>query len=192
MKILRDPSPMLSRTRNQWGGQTDLWIFAYASLIWRPDFDVLERRPAKVHGWHRSLKMWSHINRGTPQNPGLVFALLSGGSCRGMALRVASDQGHDVLDRLWSREMITGVYDPKWLQCITPHGPVQALTFTLSRKSPSFTGELSPNQYRTIFSTACGIYGTTRHYARQTFECLKEAGIHDRPLAQLLRLDDPL
>ena len=71
---------MLANFLHQWGGQDDLWIFAYASLIWRPDFEFSEQRPAKLHGWHRALKMWSRINRGTPAVPGLVFALLSGGS----------------------------------------------------------------------------------------------------------------
>jgi glutathione-specific gamma-glutamylcyclotransferase len=192
MNFLRDPAPMLARTLAEWGGQSDLWIFAYASLIWRPDFEVLERRPAKVHGWHRSLKMWSQINRGTPANPGLVFALLSGGSCRGMALRVAPHQGQSVLEQLWQREMITGVYDPKWIQCSTPQGAKLALTFTLSRKSASYTGELSPDTYRHIFKTARGKYGTTLSYARQTLDCLSEAGIEDRPLAQLLSLNKRL
>lgn len=73
---------MLERALDEWGGQQDLWIFGYGSLIWKPDFDYAERRPAKVHGWHRALKMWSRINRGTPECPGLVFGMLSGGSCR--------------------------------------------------------------------------------------------------------------
>jgi cation transport protein ChaC len=47
---LRDPAPMLERALNEWGGVDDLWIFGYGSLIWRPDFDYAERRPAKVHG----------------------------------------------------------------------------------------------------------------------------------------------
>jgi cation transport protein ChaC len=82
IEVVRDPAPMLANFLQQWGGQDDLWIFAYASLIWRPDFEFSEQRPAKLHGWHRALKMWSRINRGTPAVPGLVFALLSGGSCR--------------------------------------------------------------------------------------------------------------
>ena len=186
VKPLRDPAPMLERVLTHWGGQQDLWIFAYASLIWRPDFDVHEHLPARVHGWHRALRMWSRINRGTPEKPGLVFALLSGGSCRGMVLRVAHRQGTEVLRKLWAREMTTGVYDPKWLQCMTPRGPVTALAFTLSRRSPSYTGELHATQYQDIFARASGRYGTTRDYARQTFESLQARGIHDQALARLL------
>ncbi len=184
----RDPAPMLARTLAHWGGRGDLWLFGYASLIWRPDFHVHEQRAARVHGWHRALKMWSRVNRGTPDNPGLVFALLSGGSCRGMVLRVQRHEGEEVLHRLWDREMMTGVYDPRWLRCHTPQGPVQALAFTLSRHSPSYTGPLSPTQYRHIFSSASGRYGTTHDYVRQTYDSLKAHGILDREIQMLLGL----
>lgn len=183
---VRDTRAMLQRTLAAWGGRSDLWVFAYASLIWRPDFDVLEQRLARVHGWHRALKMWSRVNRGTPQRPGLVFALLSGGSCHGAALRVARRDGEMVLHRLWEREMVTGVYDPRWLHCAAPGGPVRALAFTLSRRSPNFTGELSAQRYREIFAHARGRYGTTLDYARQTLHCLQRHGIHDPALRRLL------
>jgi glutathione-specific gamma-glutamylcyclotransferase len=186
LKPVRDPAPMLARTLAQWGGRRDLWIFAYASLIWRPDFEVQEQRAARVHGWHRALKMWSRVNRGTPENPGLVFALLSGGSCHGMVLRVKQAQVPDVMEKLWAREMVTGVYDPKWLPCMTPQGSVDALAFTLSRQSPNFTGDLSATRYQQIFSSSRGRYGTTHDYAQQTFESLKARGIHDRALEKLL------
>jgi cation transport protein ChaC len=78
--------------------------------------------------------MWSRVNRGTPECPGLVFALLSGGSCQGAVLRVPQQDGEGVLHKLWEREMVTGVYDPRWLHCRTGHRPVRALGFTLSRK----------------------------------------------------------
>jgi len=32
--------------------------------------------------------MRSRVNRGTPEQPGLVFALLHGGSCHGVVYRV--------------------------------------------------------------------------------------------------------
>lgn len=183
---VRDPAPLLARTLAEWGGRSDLWVFGYASLIWRPDFEVRERRIAHVQGWHRALKMWSRVNRGTPDNPGLVFALLSGGSCRGVVLRVDRHEGEAVLRRLWEREMPTGVYDPRWLRCETPQGPVAALAFTLSRHSPNYTGQLSPQQYRHIFAHAHGRYGSTHDYAHQTLESLRSHGIHDRALEQLL------
>ena len=186
MQPLRDPVPMLAQTLAQWGGRSDLWIFAYASLIWRPDFEFDETRPALVHGWHRALKMWSRINRGTPECPGLVFALLPGGSCQGLALRVRRREVPDTLHALWEREMPSGVYDPRWLPCRTPGGPVSALAFTLSRRSPSYTGQLSPRQYRQIFASARGRYGSTLDYARQTLDSLQANGIQDRSLARLL------
>ena len=185
---LRDPQPMLERALAEWGGHEDLWLFGYGSLIWRPDFDFAERRPARVHGWHRALKMWSRVNRGTVQNPGLVFGLLSGGSCQGMAFRIPAGEGAQTMARLWLREMPTGVYDPRWLDCVTPGGRVRALAFTLSRRSPNFTGELSEARYREIFTSATGRYGSSIDYARQTLLELRRHAIHDHTLARLVGL----
>jgi cation transport protein ChaC len=185
---LRDPKPMLDRVIDEWGGHQDLWLFGYGSLIWRPDFGFTERHPARVHGWHRALKMWSRVNRGSVETPGLVFGLLSGGSCRGMVFRVPMADGLETLGRLWLREMPTGVYDPRWLDCEMPHGSVRALAFTLSRRSPNFTGELSEERYRHIFANAVGRYGSSLDYAQQTLLELRRHGIHDAALARLVRL----
>jgi cation transport protein ChaC len=179
----------LEQIRLEWGGQDDLWVFAYASLIWRPDMEVAEQRLARVHGWHRALAMWSRINRGTPERPGLVFALLGGGSCQGLVLRVPRAHAHEALEMLWSREMPMKVYTPRWLTCHTPRGPVKALAFTLPKSSPSHTGKLSPSQYRDIFShTEGGRFGNTLDYARQTQSALQALGIQDQALNALLSL----
>jgi cation transport protein ChaC len=185
---VRDPQPMLERVIDEWGGHDDLWVFGYGSLIWRPEFDFAERRSARVHGWHRALKMWSRVNRGTVENPGLVFGLLSGGSCRGVVFRIPRADTLETLDRLWLREMPTGVYDPRWLDCVTPGGKVRALAFTLSRRSPNFTGELTEARYREIFASATGRYGTSFDYAYQTLLELQRHAIHDAVLARLVRL----
>ncbi len=190
--VQRDPAPMLERTLQAWGGRDDLWLFGYASLIWRPDFEVAEQHLASVHGWHRSLSMWSRVNRGTPERPGLVFALRRGGSCRGMLLRVPRERGEAVLQQLWEREMPSGVYDPTWLRCrceLPGQLPERrALAFTLPSDSPSHTGRLSDDHYRHIFSdTVGGRYGHTLDYARTTYESLRALGIRDRALERLLR-----
>ncbi len=165
----------------------DLWVFGYASLIWRPEFDASEAHLTRVYGWHRALKMWSRINRGSPECPGLVFALLRGGSCAGMVYRVQAAAAHGVLARLWEREMPMSVYEPRWLPCPTPHGTVRALAFTLAREHPSHTGALSEARLREIFRHASGRFGSTRDYAEQTLQALRAIGIEDRALARLIR-----
>lgn len=184
----RDTAALLESTRTQWDRRHDLWVFGYASLIWRPEFDFTEQRMARVQGWHRSFRMRSRVNRGTPERPGLVFALVSGGSCRGMVFRVPRDQADAVLDRLWLREMPTGVYDPRWLACHTPQGEVQALGFTLSRRSPNFIPHLADDELLRILAHAHGRYGSTLDYLLRTADALHEHGMLDRPLARLARL----
>jgi glutathione-specific gamma-glutamylcyclotransferase len=186
--LLRDPKPMLAQTLRAWGGHRDLWVFGYASLIWRPEFDADEQRPATVHGWHRALRMRSRVNRGTPECPGLVFALVPGGSCRGMVYRVDRQRAAAELERLWTREMPTGVYDPKWLGCRTPDGTVDALAFTLRRDSPANTGELADPQIVDILRSARGRFGSTLDYLLETARSLHGCGIRDREIERLVAL----
>ncbi len=188
----RPAPPEIARTLDelcaQHPPQQDLWVFGYASLIWRSEFDAVETHRTRVHGWHRALKMWSRINRGSPECPGLVFALLRGGSCQGVVYRIAADQVGEVLTRLWAREMPMTVYEPRWLPCPTPGGTVRALAFTLSHRHPSYTGTLSEAQYRQIFAQASGRFGRTFDYAVQTLHALRAQGIEDRALARLVNM----
>jgi len=185
---LRDPQTLLARARREWGGHGDLWVFGYASLLWRPEFDFQEHRAAQVHGWHRALRMASRVNRGTPEKPGLVFALLPGGSCHGAVYRIPHPRAAAELERLWLREMPTGVYDPRWLACRTAHGPVQALAFTLSRRSPNHTGPLPDAQLIEILRHARGRYGTTLEYLLETARALTDRGVRDREIERLVAL----
>jgi glutathione-specific gamma-glutamylcyclotransferase len=185
---LRDPQALLARTRLEWGGHGDLWVFGYASLLWRPEFEATEHRAARVHGWHRALRMASRINRGTPERPGLVFALMPGGSCHGAVYCIDRARVADELERLWQREMPTGVYDPRWLTCSTPRGRVQALAFTLSRRSPQHTGRLSDAQLLEVLRHARGRFGTTLDYLLETARALRERGVHDREVERLVAL----
>ena len=185
---LRDSSAMLDQVRQQWGGQSDLWVFGYASLIWRPEFDAAEHRLALVRGWHRAFKMRSRVNRGSPEQPGLVYALVSGGMCRGMVYRIPRQQAVHELPRLWHREMPNGVYDPRWLRCQTAGGDVLALGFTLSRRSPNFTGRLDDSEVLHILRHAQGRYGSTLDYLVRTAEALRQHRMCDRESERLVAL----
>jgi cation transport protein ChaC len=184
----RHPANQLAKVRAEWGGRKELWVFGYASLIWRPEFEAVEQRPATVYGYHRALEMRSTVNRGTPECSGLVFALVAGGSCRGMAYRVNPRHADTELERLWEREMPTGVYDPRWLPCRTQEGTVDALAFTLSRTSPSYVGPLPDDEMLKILRSACGRYGTTLDYLVGTAASLRGVGIRDREIERLVDL----
>ena len=93
-----------------WDRKTDLWLFGYGSLIWNPGLPTVEAVRSKVHGYHRGLYLWSRVNRGTPEQPGLVLALDRGGSCTGMAFRLAADGAMPHLEVLWRREMAMDSY----------------------------------------------------------------------------------
>lgn len=169
----------------------NLWLFAYASLIWRPEGHVTASVPALIHGWHRSLCMNSTVNRGTPEQPGLVFALDRGGSCRGLALRLQNLSGnsdYEEFTQLWAREMPNGSYTPRWVDCDTPDGTIMALAFTLDKTHPSYLGRLSDEEYLKRFRCAQGKFGSTWDYVHQTHEALHRIGIEDAPLCRLVRL----
>ena len=112
------------------------WLYAYGSLLWKPHGTPAEIRPARLWGHHRALRMRSRVNRGSVDCPGLVFALLPGGSCVGQVHRTDHAEALAQLDSLWEREMPNGVYTPRWLRCHTPQGSVTALAFTLDPPPP--------------------------------------------------------
>lgn len=167
-----------------------LQLFAYGSLIWRPEFAVQSQQVARVHGHHRALRMQSRLYRGNDTQPGLVLALIPGGSCDGMLLRVAPEQAQQVLRQVWDREMITSTYTPRWLLCRTrggaPLGP--ALAFTLPRHSPSLVQPPQEAELLRVLRHARGRYGSTLDYVRNTVLSLRAHGIHDNTLERYLRL----
>lgn len=166
----------------------DIWIFGYGSLIWHPEIDFEESRPARLDGYHRSLCLWSTVNRGTPEQPGLVFGLDNGGSCEGRVFRLPNENLHEQLRVLWRRELPNSSYIPRWLQCQTPEGPVQALVFVMDRDDHSYTGDLTPEETRDIVLNAHGDRGPCVEYVLQTEEALKAAGIKDESLTELCKI----
>jgi cation transport protein ChaC len=186
--IVRDPAHALDALRRAWRAHREWWVFGYASLIWRPEFDAAEHRHALVRGWHRALRMRSRVNRGTPEQPGLVFALLPGGACRGMVYRLRPENAERELERLWAREMPTGVYDPRLVPCQTPLGPVVALAFTLSRRSDACLPHLPDAEVVRILRHARGRYGSTLEYVVETAGALQRHGVRDREIERLVAL----
>lgn len=175
------------------------WVFAYGSLLWRPEFSPVQSLAARIWGHHRALRMYSRVYRGTPEQPGLVFALIAGGSCKGRVLQVAPEEKEEVFEALWSREMVGHVYEPRWLHCQVDgqaqepgceagRGSLRALAFTLRRDSPQHAGSLCESQVLGILHRARGRNGRSLDYLLETARALRAAGIHDREVERLFRL----
>ena len=181
----QDRQTSLELALKNWQPEKDLWIFGYGSLIWRPEFECIEQRPATLTGYHRALCLWSRINRGTPEVPGLVFGLERGGSCQGMVFKVASRQVPETFEAVWKREMSTGAYLPSWLGCHTSLGEVPALSFVIDQNGPAYVQEPPEDDLVDIILRAHGTYGSCLDYVAQTAIALKAAGICDEHLTRL-------
>jgi cation transport protein ChaC len=162
-----------------------VWVFAYGSLMWNPEMAFAETRPAVLHGFHRRFCLYSRDYRGTPERPGLVLGLDRGGSCRGLARRLAPDALAAAVDRLWAREMAGQVYDMRAVAVATPQGPVAAYAFTVRRDNIDYAGRLPLDRVAAILSVATGGRGTGRDYLANTVRHLDELGIKDRVLQRL-------
>jgi len=162
------------------------WVFGYGSLIWRPGFDFVEKSPALLRGAHRQLCIYSFRHRGTEAEPGLVFGLMPGGSCHGMAFSVDPDRWPDVLEYLREREMDRGVYREAWRPIRLRSGEtVTALAFVAAAEHPQFAGKLDIEAQLRFVRQGVGESGANPEYVLETAAHLKALGIRDRVLDRL-------
>lgn len=167
--------------------ESDLWIFAYGSLMWDPGFPYCEAVLARLHGHHRSFCVYSHGHRGTPEQPGLVLGLDRGGTCRGIAYRVPAIDVPAALHYLWDREMQSRVYRLKELELDLPFGRAKGLAFIVDRNHRLYTGCLSLSETARLIHQGVGHRGTARQYLENTARELERLGVVDRPLHRLER-----
>jgi cation transport protein ChaC len=158
----------------------DFWVFGYGSLIWRPGFVHIEARRAHLHGFRRSLCIYSWVHRGTETRPGLVLGLDRGGSCVGLAFRVAGELREEVTAYLRERELVTNVYLERLLKVRLEGGDtVEALSFVVDRAHRQYAGSLDIDRAVSIVSGAAGQSGRNEDYVFNTVQHLETLGIHD-------------
>ena len=170
--------------------QGPLWLFAYGSLIWKPDFEHAESVAAAARGWHRSFCLKLTRWRGTREVPALMMALDRGGSCGGLAYRLPDEDHRGQVVRLLMRE--TDGNPPmnvaRWVTVQTAAGPLQALAFVASPAGRAYAGRLPHEEVARILATAAGHWGSAAQYLYNTVAKLEESGIRDRNLWRLQAL----
>lgn len=162
-----------------------VWVFAFGSLIWNPAFHYIERRTARIHGFHRQFCLWSRAGRGSPERPGLMLSLESGGSCTGVAYRLGKDAIESELDVVWRREMFTMAYRPVWTMARTPEGPEPVIAFSANRAHERYAPGLEEEVVARYLATGAGRMGRCCDYLFETVAHLRQLGIRDRRLEAL-------
>jgi cation transport protein ChaC len=192
MSVQEQVDPAIGRS------DSDLWVFAYGSLMWRPGFDFAEQVPARLIGEHRALCVYSFDHRGTPERPGLVLGLDRGGACRGIAFRVAASRRETTIAYLREREQTTHVYREVtrsvWLED-DARRRVSALAYVVDRGHVQYAGRLTLAEQVRYVRQGHGRSGHNRDYVLSTVKSIESQGFRDpklHKLAELLHNDAPL
>lgn len=162
--------------------QSDLWVFAYGSLMWKPGFDFVERAAARLPGYARRFCLDSITYRGTPDFPGLVLALDEDAqaACDGVAYRVAAAKRREVHEYLRARELVTYSYLEAFLPIEIASGrQADALCYVMDRSHVQYRGGLSPHQQADVIARAHGPAGSNVEYLENTVSHLIEMGVSD-------------
>jgi len=165
-----------------------VWVFGYGSLMWNPDFKLAEKCTGTVKGYHRSLCLKSMVYRGTRDFHGLVFGLDKGESCQGMAYRIAENDIHSEMLKIWEREMFAGTYIPTWVNVTTQQGTISAVTFVINHEHKHYIPNLELEEIVERVIMAEGTCGSCHDYVKNTVKCLHLLGLRDLALEELLTL----
>lgn len=164
-----------------------LWVFGYGSLMWNPAFHVARSARAHLFGYHRSFCLHLVIGRGSPKRPGLMLGLDAGGSCVGIAHRIAPEHVESETEILWLREMVGTGYVPKRVTLDLGGTQAEALTFVANRQSKRYAGRMTFEKAVRRIARAEGDIGTNRDYLYRTIEHLNAFGLGEGPLHVLER-----
>jgi len=166
---------------------SDVWVFAYGSLMWNPAFHYAEERPAIVRGFHRRFCLQVHFFRGTRENPALLLGLDRGGSCRGIAYRIGAGEVEEELDIIWAREMVGDGYRPTWVRVEAAGEALSAIAFAIDRTAPTYAGRISEEEAARRIAVASGEFGHCADYLEDAAAHLEERGIRDRAVTATLK-----
>jgi glutathione-specific gamma-glutamylcyclotransferase len=163
-----------------------LWVFGYGSLMWRPGFAYARRYKALLRGWRRSLCVFSHVYRGSPEQPGLVLGLDRGGACPGVAFEVDAALREPTIRYLREREQVTAVYLERVAPITLEAGDrVLAVTYVADRLHYQYAGRLDRGAMLEYVRAGRGKSGDNAQYILETNDHLLALGVRDPDLEWL-------
>ena len=160
-----------------------IWIFGYGSLIWRPNFDFLEKRPAVINGWVRRFWQGSTDHRGVPGQAGRVVTLDEepNGDCWGVAYRISSANREKVLSSLDIREK--GGYTLKNVKIYFSNSIkdwVRGVVYIGKPNNPDYLGPETSIRIAKQVIRSNGPSGPNDEYVYRLADALRAMGVDDQ------------
>jgi len=185
-----DDFASLTERLTEESGDEPLWVFAYGSLIWKPEFEFVDQSRATALGWHRSFCLEIKSWRGSPEQAGLMMALDRGGQCDGMMYQLPKEDRAAQISRLLRREISDREHIDtiRWLPVKTPEGRARALGFWIGPTGNRIYRKQPLPLVAATLARACGYVGSCAEYLYNTVTHLENFGIHDRNLWRLQEL----
>jgi cation transport regulator ChaC len=170
MRRMTHDTTALNRERHRFEGAAQVWLFGYGSLIWKADFDFIERRRARLHGWARRFWQGSHDHRGTPDAPGRVLTLARerDATCIGAAYLVTPA----VFDALDHREKNGYLRHVEPLE-FDDGGRVDGLVYIADEHNAAWLGPASDAAIARQIADAHGPSGANGDYVLHLAEALR-------------------
>lgn len=190
----------LNRGMTHFENHRSLWLFGYGSLIWKADFDYLERRPAWIRGWTRRFWQGSHDHRGTPEAPGRVATLVPDDAaiCHGMAYRISPAVlgALDIREKNGYLRRLTRLhFRNTGKNSVSATDTAQGLLYLATADNAAWLGDASLERMARQIADAHGPSGPNRDYVLNLDAALETLGVSDphvRALARQLRRRHPL
>jgi len=172
---------------------SDVWIFGYGSLVWRPDFPFVECRTSTINGWSRRFWQGSTDHRGVPGAPGRVVTLVEERSavCWGMAYLVSADDRNKVLSHLNYREK--GGYSLHELKLSFPQAGgdcVPGLIYIAGPSNPNWLGDAPLVEIAAQVIESVGPSGSNIEYVIELARALRSMQAEDPHVFDLANLID--
>ena len=165
------------------------WIFAYGSLLWRPDFAFEIVHKAFIYGWERRLWHLSTDHRGNSELPGRVATIVpsESGLCGGVAYGIAPKNWYEVIKYLDEREK--DGYERKMLSVyLQGLGFVEAVTYISLDDENWLVPEDRDENFVHCLLNAVGESGKNIDYLLTLASTLENLDIQDQHVKYLLTL----
>ncbi|XP_078134203.1 glutathione-specific gamma-glutamylcyclotransferase 1-like isoform X1 [Sander vitreus] len=157
---------------------SDLWIFGYGSLVWKPDFAYKRSKVGCIKGYKRRFWHGDDFYRGDKENPGRVATLVEDQeACTwGVAYEVTNSQIEESLQYLNMREVVLGGYITEMVEFIPKEkgeGALLALVYIATSDNPIYLGPASDEDIAAQIAICRGNTGHNIEYLVRLAEFMR-------------------